>query len=74
MELNKGAFAWLAAGFTTAFGTLQTAVVKSALDFHYYERHIDLYVPINMLICLGMIFCQVVAAGALMDKVKQKID
>lgn len=53
----------LAAGFSAAFLTMQLKAIKDALDIVYYEIHFDLYTPIRLLICIGMLSFNILVSG-----------
>ena len=45
----------LAGGFAGAWVTMQLPISKTTLDFVYYGYPIYLYVPLNLIVFLGMI-------------------
>lgn len=60
----------LAAGFTSAWLTMQIPYAKTTLDVTYYTYHIDIYTPVNIFLFLGMITFGIVVGGTYLTRLK----
>jgi hypothetical protein len=60
---NKGTIRVLAGGFTAAWIAMQTAYARNTLDTVWLGMHIELFVPVNILLFLGMIGLNIVVGG-----------
>lgn len=60
----------LAGTFTSMFASMHAPQVKAALDVTYYGMHIDLYIPIYMISCLGTLIFSAAAVAIKLSKTK----
>jgi hypothetical protein len=68
---NKITIKVLAYGFAAGWGLMFIPAAKTTLDVIYYNVHIDLYTPVNMIMLLGALMFGTVTGGiAITNKFK----
>jgi hypothetical protein len=60
----------LAAGFSAAWSIMQIPYCKTTLDFVYYGHHIDLFIPVNVILFIGMMGFGVITGGTFLTNIK----
>lgn len=60
----------LAAGFSAAWAVMQIPYSKTTLDFVYYGYHIDLFIPVNVILFIGMMGFGIVTGGTYLTNIK----
>lgn len=70
---NKITIRVVAAGSAAAWALMQIPYSKATLDVVYYNRHIDLYTPINIALFLLMIVSGVITGGTYLTNIKGNV-